>query len=156
MIAIPAGVLCAVRKSTATDRIISVAAVILVSCPVFPTCMLMILTMSRTSMIQELKSNYAETASAKSLLGHTILFRHAFKNAVIPVITVAGTQIGATIAGSALVENVFSLPGPGSLLISGINTSEYPIVRRLWKFRPCVRSASADFAQRVANRMAAG
>lgn len=169
VIAIPAGILCAVRKNTAADRVISVVTIILVSCPVFLTCMLMILVMSkisgavftgtytnvreyfqrlaipsvalsfsmialigrvsRTSMIKELKSNYIETAEAKGLPGRRILFHHAFKNAVIPVITVASIQIGAMIVGSVLVENVFSLPGLGSLLINGINTSDYPIVQ---------------------------
>lgn len=169
VVAVPAGVLCAVRKNTPVDRLISVVTVILVSCPVFLTSMLMILVMthisgavftgtytnvreyfqrlatpslalsfgmialiarvSRTSMIQELKSNYVETARAKGLPKRTIIFHHAFKNAVIPVITVASIQIGAMIVGSVLVENVFSLPGLGSLLINGINTSDYPIVQ---------------------------
>jgi len=86
---------------------------------------------SRTSMIKELKSNYVETARAKGLSGQRIIFHHAFKNAIIPVITVASIQIGAMIVGAVLVENVFALPGLGSLLISGINTSDYPIVQSI-------------------------
>ena len=53
----------------------------------------------------------------------------AFKNAIIPVITVMSIQIGAMVVGSVLVENVFALPGLGSLLINAINTSDYPIVQ---------------------------
>lgn len=171
VIAIPAGVLCAVKKNTAADRVISVVAVILVSCPVFLTSILMIMLMShingaiftgtytnlaeffqrlsvpslalsfsmialvarvsRTSMIKELKSNYVETARAKGLSSQRIILHHAFKNAIIPVITVASIQIGAMIVGAVLVENVFALPGLGSLLISGINTSDYPIVQSI-------------------------
>lgn len=169
LIAIPAGILCAVKKNTLADRGISIVMIILVSCPVFLTSMLMILVMShvsgavftgtytnareyiqrlavpalalsfsmialiarvtRTSMMKELKSNYVETATAKGISGTRIIFHHAFKNAVIPVITVGSIQIGAMIVGSVLVENVFALPGLGSLLISGINTSDYPIVQ---------------------------
>lgn len=169
LIAIPAGILCAVKKNTLIDRSISIIMVFLVSCPAFLASMLMILAMShisgavftgtyanvreyfqrltvpslvlsfgmialiarvsRTSMIKELKSNYVETATAKGLPSTRIIFHHTFKNAVIPVITVASIQIGAMIVGSVLVENVFALPGLGSLLITGINTSDYPIVQ---------------------------
>ena len=80
-------------------------------------------------MIKELKSNYVETAEAKGISRGKIIYRHAFKNAVIPVITVASIQIGAMVVGAVLVENVFALPGLGSLLITGINTSDYPIVQ---------------------------
>jgi len=169
LVAIFAGILCAVKKNTLADRTLSIVMIILVSCPVFLTSMLMILAMShisgavftgtytnareylqrllvpslalsfsmialiarvtRTSMIKELKSNYVETAIAKGISGRRIIFHHAFKNAVIPVITVGSIQIGAMIVGSVLVENVFALPGLGSLLINGINTSDYPIVQ---------------------------
>ncbi len=84
---------------------------------------------TRTSMIKEMKTNYIETAEAKGISRGKIIYRHAFKNAVIPVITVASIQIGAMVVGAVLVENVFALPGLGSLLITGINTSDYPIVQ---------------------------
>ena len=168
-IAIPAGVLCAVKKNTWVDRIISIITIVLVSCPVFLVCILMILFLTqmpgvnftgtytnvheylerillpsvalsfgmlalvsrvtRTSMIKELKSKYVETAEAKGISKKQIIFKHAFKNAIIPVITVMSIQIGAMVVGSVLVENVFALPGLGSLLINAINTSDYPIVQ---------------------------
>lgn len=84
---------------------------------------------TRTSMIKELKSKYVETAEAKGISKKQIIFKHAFKNAIIPVITVMSIQIGAMVVGSVLVENVFALPGLGSLLINAINTSDYPIVQ---------------------------
>ena len=80
-------------------------------------------------MIKELKSKYVETAEAKGISKKQIIFKHAFKNAIIPVITVMSIQIGAMVVGSVLVENVFALPGLGSLLINAINTSDYPIVQ---------------------------
>ena len=70
-----------------------------------------------------------ETAEAKGISKKQIIFKHAFKNAIIPVITVMSIQIGAMVVGSVLVENVFALPGLGSLLINAINTSDYPIVQ---------------------------
>lgn len=89
---------------------------------------------TRTSMIKELKSKYVETAEAKGISKKQIIFKHAFKNAIIPVITVMSIQIGAMVVGSVLVENVFALPGLGSLLINAINTSDYPIVQSVMLF----------------------
>ena len=76
-----------------------------------------------------MQSKYVETAEAKGISKKQIIFKHAFKNAIIPVITVMSIQIGAMVVGSVLVENVFALPGLGSLLINAINTSDYPIVQ---------------------------
>ncbi|MEI3340509.1 MAG: ABC transporter permease [Eubacterium sp.] len=75
----------------------------------------------RSNMIEQLNSNYTTTAIAKGVPYFKVVMRHCFKNAVIPVITVAGIQIGAMIVGAVLVENVFALGGLGDILISSIN-----------------------------------
>ena len=97
--------------------------------PTEPITVALVSRVTRTSMIKELKSKYVETAEAKGISKKQIIFKHAFKNAIIPVITVMSIQIGAMVVGSVLVENVFALPGLGSLLINAINTSDYPIVQ---------------------------
>lgn len=83
---------------------------------------------TRSSMIEQRKSGYFLTATAKGLPSNVITYKHCFKNAVIPVVTIFGIQIGSLISGAVVVESVFSLPGIGSLLISGINQGNYPVV----------------------------
>ena len=84
---------------------------------------------TRSSMISQLQSHYALTAVSKGLPYRMVVFKHAFKNAIIPVITIISIQVGTMIVGAVLVENVFSLPGVGSLLIDSIKASDYPIVQ---------------------------
>jgi peptide/nickel transport system permease protein len=85
----------------------------------------------RRNMIEQLQSEYITAARAKGLSPIRIIFRHAFKNALIPVLTVVGIQIGGLMSGTVLVENVFALPGIGSMLVDGINASDYPVVQSL-------------------------
>ena len=84
---------------------------------------------TRTSMINQLQAGYTETGVAKGMSSANIVWKHALKNAVIPVIAVASIQIGSMIVGSVLVENVFSLSGLGSLLVSSVKASDYPVVQ---------------------------
>ena len=86
---------------------------------------------TRSSMIDQLQSDHILNARAKGLSPGKIVFTHAFKNAMIPVLTVVGIQIGALMSGTVLVENVFALPGIGSLLIEGIKAGDYPVVEAL-------------------------
>lgn len=86
---------------------------------------------SRSSMIEQLKSPYIATAKAKGLSPAKIVFKHAFHNAVLPVLTIGSMMVGTTIAGAVLVENVFSLPGIGSLLITAIKQYNYPVSQTL-------------------------
>lgn len=86
---------------------------------------------ARSSMVEQLKSPYITTAKAKGLNPVQIVFKHAFHNAVLPVLTVGSMMIGTTIAGAVLVENVFSLPGIGSLLITAIKQYNYPVSQTL-------------------------
>jgi len=82
-------------------------------------------------MVEQLKSGYVTTAKAKGLGTGKVLIRHAFHNAVLPVLTIGSMMIGTTITGAVLVETVFSLPGIGTLLITSIKEYNYPITQTL-------------------------
>ncbi|MFV0466107.1 MAG: ABC transporter permease [Lachnospiraceae bacterium] len=84
---------------------------------------------TKTSMIEQIQANYYIVSLSKGLSPNQVIIRHCLKNAIIPVITILGTQIGILIVGAVLVENVFSLAGLGSILIEGIKASDYPIVQ---------------------------
>jgi len=83
----------------------------------------------RNRMIGEFKSGYAMALTAKGTPFRRIVLTHCLKNSLIPVITVAGIQIGSMIVGAVLVENVFALGGIGDLLIEGIQGADYPVVQ---------------------------
>jgi ABC-type dipeptide/oligopeptide/nickel transport system permease component len=83
----------------------------------------------KSSMVEQIQSNYHTAAIAKGLPAWKVALGHCLKNAIIPVITVFGTQFGILIIGSVLVESVFSLAGLGSILIEGIKASDYPLVQ---------------------------
>lgn len=87
--------------------------------------------MIRSSMIEELGSPHITYARAKGLPEKTVVWKHAFKNALIPLITVYGVQVGSMMVGAVLVETVFSLAGLGGLLISAIQTSNYPVTQAI-------------------------
>ena len=170
VIAIPSGVLAAVKKNRAADRIISIISVFLAGCPPFFMSLLFILfiarylpsyqftggysnfreyflrilapsialaftmialacRITRASMIEQLNAQYTQTAVSKGVTDRQLVWGHNFRNAVIPVLSVVSVQIGGMIAGSVLVENVFSLSGLGTLLIDSIKTSDYVVVQ---------------------------
>lgn len=87
--------------------------------------------MIRSSMIEELSSPHITMARAKGLPEKTVVWKHAFKNALIPLITVYGVQVGSMLVGAVLVETVFSLAGLGGLLISAVQTSNYPVTQAI-------------------------
>ena len=89
---------------------------------------------TRSNMINQLQSPYIATAAAKGLKQSNLTYKHAFHNAVIPVITVAGYMIAGSIGSTVIVEQVFSLPGIGGLLISAIEENNFPIVQILVLF----------------------
>lgn len=90
-------------------------------------CMLGRIT--RSSMISQLQAPYILTAKAKGIPQKDITYKHAFHNAVLPVLTVAGLQFAGSIGGSVLIEQIFSLPGMGALLTEGIQKFNYPVVQ---------------------------
>lgn len=83
----------------------------------------------RSSMLEVLSQDYVRTARSKGLAPRRIILRHAFRNALIPVITVAGLEAGSLLSGSVVLETVFSWPGLGRLLIDGIYARDYPVVQ---------------------------
>jgi len=175
LLAIPAGIVSAVKRHTAVDRLISALMIFCVSSPVFLNAILLMLIfvlklklfpafgtgqtftenlyylflpafalslnmvaligrIVRDRLIGEFKSNYALALSAKGTPRRRITLIHCLKNAIIPVITVGGIQIGAMVIGAVLVENVFALGGIGALLIEGIQASDYPVVQSIMLF----------------------
>jgi len=85
--------------------------------------------MVRTSMLEELGQDYIRTARAKGLSERAVVYRHALRNALIPVVTVLGLQFGALLAGAIVTETIFSYPGIGRLTISAISNRDYAVVQ---------------------------
>jgi peptide/nickel transport system permease protein len=173
LIAIPAGVLAAVRRNTAWDYLASGVSLCGVSIPNFWLGIMLILLLSvrlqwlpasgfispfedlwgntqrllmpavvlgaalaavlmrqtRNSMIEVLSADYIRTAYAKGLRTGLIVFRHAIRNGLIPVITIFGLQLGALIGGAVVTEQIFVVPGFGRLILEGVFTRDYPIVQ---------------------------
>jgi peptide/nickel transport system permease protein len=85
--------------------------------------------MARSSMLDVLGREYVRTARAKGLTEGRVTYRHALRNALIPVVTVAGVQLGYIVGGIVVVEDVFTLPGVGRLLLDAIFQRDYPVVQ---------------------------
>lgn len=88
-----------------------------------------IMRLTRAGMIEVLASDYIRTARAKGLLPRSVLFKHALRNAVIPVVAVAAVQFGHLLGGSVVVESVFALPGIGYLAWESINAADLPVIQ---------------------------
>ncbi len=168
--AVPLGILAAMRKQTWVDYLSSLFALAGMSSPVFFTGVLLVLLFSfqlnwlpafgagkgfvdnlthlllpsfalavnmialimritRSGMIDVLSTNYMQTAIAKGLPRAIIILKHGLRNALIPLLTVTGLQIGFLMVGTVLVEYTFGLGGLGSLIINGVQTSDYPVVQ---------------------------
>jgi len=91
--------------------------------------MSIIARMTRSSMLDVLQEDYIRTAKAKGLVERVILFKHALKNAFLPVITIIGIQAGTLLAGAVLTETIFSWPGIGKWVYDSILARDYPIVQ---------------------------
>lgn len=83
----------------------------------------------RSGLLEVLNEDYIRTATAKGLTPRAVILRHALRNALIPVVTVAGLQFGSLLAGAVIVETVFAWPGAGRLLVDAISNRDYPIVQ---------------------------
>ncbi|MDR1413019.1 MAG: ABC transporter permease [Actinomycetes bacterium] len=170
VIAIPTGVIMAVKQHSLLDTGISLVELILVSSPPFLTSILMIWMITvyaptfsftgtsqtfwefvqriflpslalafsmialnanvmKSGMVEQLHSQFYRVAKAKGLTRTKIVIRHCLRNALIPVITLLGIEIGTLLVGSVLVENVFSLAGLGSILINAVQKSDYAMVQ---------------------------
>ncbi|PYS29814.1 MAG: peptide ABC transporter [Acidobacteria bacterium] len=85
--------------------------------------------MVRGSMLEEIRQDYVRTARAKGLSERVVLFAHALRNGLIPVVTVLGLQMGALLAGAIITEMIFSWPGLGRLTIQAISARDYPLAQ---------------------------
>ena len=85
--------------------------------------------MVRASVLDAIGEDYVRTARAKGLPGHVVLLKHALRNALLPVLTVLGLQLGALLGGAVVTEKVFNFPGMGSLLLQAIDRRDYHMVR---------------------------
>ncbi|MFZ0879410.1 MAG: nickel ABC transporter permease [Candidatus Acidiferrales bacterium] len=85
--------------------------------------------MVRTAVIEELSSDYVRTARAKGLSESRVLFRHALRNALIPILTILGLQFGTLLAGTIVTESIFSWPGIGRLAVTAIEARDYPLLQ---------------------------
>lgn len=170
LIAVPLGIVAAVRRNTWIDVAATMFAVLVASSPVFFTGILFILVFSytlgwlpalgagdggldtllhlflpsltlglslaaittritRSSMVEALTQDYIETARAKGLSARSVILKHAFRNALVPIVTVFGLLFGFLIVGTVLVEHTFGLGGLGSLLIDAVQVRDYPVVQ---------------------------
>jgi ABC-type dipeptide/oligopeptide/nickel transport system permease component len=85
--------------------------------------------MTRASLLEELRELYVLAARARGLSRFRAIVRHAFRNSLIPVVTIIGLQFGAVLTGTIITETIFAWPGVGRLLIQAINFRDYPLVQ---------------------------
>ena len=102
---------------------------------VLPTVVLAIQTMAviarmtRSSVLEIIRQDYVRTARAKGIANRLVLFRHIVRNALIPVVTIAGLYFGHSLGGVVITETIFSIPGIGRLLVDAIRSQDYPVVQ---------------------------
>ncbi len=166
IIAVPVGVLSAVKHNSIVDFLSMAAALVGVSMPNFWLALLLMLFFSlhlgllpvsgfgggietlilpaitlgtgmaamttrliRSSMLEVMEQEYTEFARAKGLSSWKIIHRHTFKNAMIPVITYLGLQLGWALEGAVIVESIFARPGIGSLLYEAVQSRDFPLIQ---------------------------
>jgi peptide/nickel transport system permease protein len=91
--------------------------------------MAIVMRMTRTMMLEVLRQDYVRTARAKGAGERIVVYRHALRNALIPVASVIGFQVGGLMGGSAIVEVIFGLNGVGNTLVQGIFNRDYPLIQ---------------------------
>jgi len=164
-VAVPAGIISAVKRNTLWDRLAMFFALFGQSMPVFWFGILLILIVSvqlqllpssgsggfnhlilpaltlglystaritrlvRSEMIESISQDFVRTARAKGLRENVVLFRHAFRNALIPVVTVIGIEAGGMLGGAVITETVFAWPGVGQLAVGAIFNRDYPLIQ---------------------------
>ncbi len=85
--------------------------------------------LARTSMLEVLRQDYVRTARAKGLRERVVVYRHALRNAMIPLVTVFGLSIGLLVTGAFFIETIFNIPGIGQVAITSINNRDYPVIQ---------------------------
>ena len=84
---------------------------------------------TRSSMLEVIRQDYVRTARAKGQKDFVIVMKHAFKNALIPIITTVGTQMGSLLGGTVAIESIFSIPGIGKWMVDALNTRDFPAIQ---------------------------
>ncbi len=84
---------------------------------------------TRSSLLEVFNQDYVRTARAKGLREHAVIYRHALKNALIPVVTVTGIQVGRLLGGAVIIEQIFALPGIGRYIFDAITQRDYPVIQ---------------------------
>jgi len=164
-LAIPAGIVSAVRRNTALDYLATVVALFGQSLPTFWLGIMLILLFSvqfhllpssgrgtlehlilpavtlglfttaritrltRSGMLEVLNQDYIRTARAKGVSGPPVVWKHALKNAAIPIVTIVGIELGTLLGGSVITETIFAWPGVGRLSVQAIANRDYPVVQ---------------------------
>ncbi|MBM4442201.1 MAG: ABC transporter permease [Candidatus Rokubacteria bacterium] len=164
-LAIPAGILSAVRRNTIVDYISTVVALLGQSMPTFWLGIMLILLFSvqwnflpssgrgewqhmvlpavtlglfttaritrltRSGMLEVLNQDYIRTARAKGVANPPVVWKHALKNAAIPIVTIVGIELGTLLGGSVITETIFAWPGVGRLSVQAIYNRDYPVVQ---------------------------
>ena len=91
--------------------------------------MAIVARMTRSAMLEVLSQDYIRTARAKGLVHNRVVLKHAFRNAMVPIVTIGGLEFGNLMAGAVLTETVFNWPGIGRLLVNSIEARDYPVVQ---------------------------
>ena len=164
-LAIPAGIVSAVRRNSAVDYVSTVLALLGQSMPTFWLGIMLILVCSvwlhllpssgrgtlehlilpavtlglfttaritrltRSGMLEVLNQDYIRTARAKGVAGPPVVWKHALKNAAIPIVTIVGIELGTLLGGSVITETIFAWPGVGRLSVQAIYNRDYPVVQ---------------------------
>jgi len=172
-VALPVGILSAIRQDTITDYVARSFAILSLSVPYFFTATLLVIfpsvwwgwsppltyagwregpwdhvyymffpalllgvnlsgsvmRMTRTMVLEVMRQDYIRTAYAKGLRERTVLTRHAMKNALIPVVTIIGLQVGTALSGTLIIETIFNMPGVGRYFIGAILARDYPSIQ---------------------------
>jgi ABC-type dipeptide/oligopeptide/nickel transport system permease component len=164
-LAIPAGIVSAVRRNTPVDYTSTVVALLGQSMPTFWLGIMLILLFSvqlnllpssgrgtlahlilpavtlglfttaritrltRSGMLEVLNQDYIRTARAKGVSDRPVVWKHAFKNAAIPIVTIVGIELGTLLGGSVITETIFAWPGVGRLSVQAIYNRDYPVVQ---------------------------
>ena len=137
LVGVPLGCLAAFKRGKLTDSILRVICTLGISMPsayVLPCFALGFYPMcytarqTRSAMLDSLSQEYIKTARAKGLKNKKIIFKHALRNALIPVITYLGPQVAFTLCGGFVVESVFSIPGLGRYFVQSIQNRDYPVI----------------------------
>jgi peptide/nickel transport system permease protein/oligopeptide transport system permease protein len=98
----------------------------------------MLVKFLKASIIKELESDYVRTAYSKGASDRQVLIHHVLRNALMPALTLFGMMIAEILAGSIVVEQVFNLPGLGTILVSSINNRDFPVVQAIVVYIACI------------------